>query len=153
DDERQQIGIGKIPVVVRGFLGAHRARDLAIGVPEARLLDELAAFAERRDLPPDLGVDRLLDRLERVQVLDLDLGAELLRAQRPVRAISQCVASPRRIASSTTLWLSTGSTPGKPMHTGHVLSLGASPKRVAQPQKIFDAVSICAWTSRPITGS
>ena len=49
--------------------------------------------------------------------------------------------------------LSTGSAPGKPRHTGQVLALGGSPKRVEQAQKILVAVRSCTWTSRPITGS
>ena len=42
--------------------------------------------------------------------------------------------------------------PGSPMHTGQTWVLGGAPNAVLQPQKIFDAVSSCAWTSRPMTG-
>src|SRR5712692_6585065 len=59
-------------------------------------------------------------------------------------------ASAARAPSSTARQFSTGSAPGKPRHTGHVFELGASPKCVEQPQKIFDAVFSCAWTSRPM---
>jgi len=31
--------------------------------------------------------------------------------------------------------------------------LGPAPNAVLQPQKIFDAVSSCAWISSPITAS
>jgi hypothetical protein len=45
------------------------------------------------------------------------------------------------MANSTTRLFSTGNTPGKPAHTGHALALGSLPKRVEQPQKIFDSVN------------
>src|SRR3712207_507220 len=61
-------------------------------------------------------------------------------------------ASPVRMANSTTRALSTGSTPGRPRHTGQVLWLGSAPKLVEQPQKIFVCVSCWAWTSSPMTG-
>ncbi len=38
---------------------------------------------------------------------------------------------------STTLRLSTGSTPGMPRQMGQVWELGAAPNFVEQPQKIF----------------
>src|SRR5437660_5765535 len=56
-------------------------------------------------------------------------------------------------ANSTALRLSTGSAPGQPRHTGHVLLLGVAPKRVEHEQKILVAVSSWTCTSSPITGS
>ncbi len=57
------------------------------------------------------------------------------------------------MAISTTRLLRTGRAPGRPRQTGQVLELGASPKRVEQPQKIFVLVFSWTWTSRPMTGS
>src|SRR5438128_12589730 len=59
-------------------------------------------------------------------------------------------ATAARAPSSTARQFKTGSAPGKPRHTGQVLEFGSSPNRVEQPQKIFDSVLSCAWTSRPI---
>src|SRR4029077_5834080 len=58
-----------------------------------------------------------------------------------------------RAANSTAFLFSTGSAPGSPRHTGQTLVFGGAPKRVEHEQKIFDAVSSCTWTSRPMTGS
>src|SRR5215471_1183745 len=57
------------------------------------------------------------------------------------------------MAMLTASRLSTGSAPGSPRHTGQVLELGGSPKRVEQEQKIFDLVRSCTCTSSPITAS
>src|SRR5229473_1195685 len=59
-------------------------------------------------------------------------------------------ASAARAPSSTARQFSAGNAPGKPRHTGQVFELGASPKCVEQPQKIFDAVLSCAWISSPM---
>src|SRR5712692_8325258 len=58
-----------------------------------------------------------------------------------------------RMAISTASRLSTGSAPGRPMHTGQTFVFGGAPKAVGQPQKILVAVASCTCTSRPITGS
>src|SRR4051812_44085636 len=58
-----------------------------------------------------------------------------------------------RAANSTAFLFSTGSAPGSPRQTGHTLVLGAAPKLVEQPQKIFEAVNNWTWTSSPMTGS
>jgi len=50
-------------------------------VPEARLLSEPAALGEGGRLPLDFELERLFDRLERVQIFDLDLGAEAFAAR------------------------------------------------------------------------
>ena len=65
----------------------------------------------------------------------------------------QPVASPARIANSTTRRFSTGSTPGMPRQTGQTLVLGGAPNAAEQPQKIFERVSSWACTSRPMTAS
>src|ERR1700752_93338 len=67
--------------------------------------------------------------------------------------MSQCSASPIRIADSTAASFSTGSEPGSPRHTGHTWVLGSAPNVVAQPQNILVAVDSSTCTSRPSTGS
>ena len=63
----------------------------------------------------------------------------------------QCVASPVRIAYSTTFLFSTGNVPGIPEHTSHTWVFGSPPNCVGQEQKIFVLVASSVWTSRPIT--
>jgi len=48
---------------------------------------------------------------------------------------------------------STGSTPGSAMSTALAWVLGAAPKAVLLPEKIFDWVASWVWTSSPITVS
>ena len=57
------------------------------------------------------------------------------------------------IADSTAVWLSTGSDPGRPRHTGHTWVLGSAPNLLAQPQNILVAVDSSTCTSSPSTGS
>src|SRR5947199_3373514 len=40
-----------------------------------------------------------------------------------------------------------------PRQTGQTLVLAGAPKRVEQPQKIFESVRSWQWTSSPMTGS
>src|SRR2546428_10730434 len=40
-----------------------------------------------------------------------------------------------------------------PRQTGQTLVSAGAPKRVEQPQKIFESVRSWQWTSRPMTGS
>jgi len=54
------------------------------------------------------------------------------------------------MAYSTAFRLRTGSTPGMPVHTGQVFSLGPAPNFAEQAQKILLSVSSWAWTSRPM---
>ena len=82
DHERQQVRVGEVAVVVRLFLGAHRARLVLVRIVQARFLHDLAAALEQLDLALDLVVDRVLDEAERVEVLDLGARAEL-RPARP----------------------------------------------------------------------
>ena len=67
--------------------------------------------------------------------------------------MSQFSASPMRMADSTAAWLSTGSDPGSPRHTGHTWVLGSAPNSLAHPQNILVAVDSSTCTSSPITGS
>src|SRR5947209_44752 len=74
--ERQQVGVGEIAIVVRLFLGAHRAGLALIGIEQPGLLLDRAAILQDADLAPRLVVDRLADEADRVDVLDLAAGAE-----------------------------------------------------------------------------
>jgi hypothetical protein len=67
--------------------------------------------------------------------------------------MSQFSANPMRIADSTACWLSTGSDPGSPRHTGHTWVLGSPPNWLGQPQNILVFVDSSTWTSMPMTGS
>ena len=90
--ERHQVGLGEVPVVVGLLLAAHHPRPAAVGVPQARLLQDPLAAVERLPLAQGLELERALHVLERVQVLDLDLGAEVRRpppAQGDVRVAAE----------------------------------------------------------------
>ncbi len=84
---RDQIGIGKIPVIVRFFFAAHAVRFATRFVPAARLLNHAAAGFDRFDLPPDFAIDCPLDRTKRVHIFDLGLGAELCGPDRAYRHV------------------------------------------------------------------
>src|SRR6516165_2430910 len=71
EHQRQQIGIGKIPVVVRFLLRAHQPGDAARGIEKAGLLLDLSALLDELDLAPSLMLDRLHHIADRVDVLDL----------------------------------------------------------------------------------
>ena len=87
----RQVRVREIAVVLRVFLAAHRARLVAVRIPEARLLHDGTAVLDQRDLAAHLEVDRLLHEAEAVQVLDLAAGAERLAraAHRHVRVAAE----------------------------------------------------------------
>src|SRR5712691_4656474 len=68
-------------------------------------------------------------------------------------AILQPKALPALMAISTAARFREGSAPGNPRQTGHTCVLGGAPNAVGLAQKIFERVSSCACTSRPMTGS
>src|SRR5512140_3072482 len=72
-----------------------------------------------------------------------------------VRCTSQPSASATRMPYSTAVWLTTGSVPGMPEHTGQTVVFGAAVvlSTTGQPQNILELVRSSAWTSRPMTGS
>jgi hypothetical protein len=76
-----------------------------------------------------------------------------LRAKTDLPATSAPIASPKRMAHSTACLLSTGRTPGRARSTAQAWVLGAAPKAVDAPEKIFEAVASCACVSMPITTS
>ncbi len=87
EHQRRQVGLREVAVVVRLLLAPHRTRDAGRGVEGARLLHHLLARLDAADLTLDLVVDRLGEVAERVEVLDLDLGAQLLSSGRTHRHV------------------------------------------------------------------
>ncbi len=75
--QHRQVGLGKIAIVVRRLLAAQRFRAAGVGVEAARLLGHGLALVEERRLAGDFVLDGARHVLERVEVLDLDLGPEL----------------------------------------------------------------------------
>src|SRR2546426_574843 len=76
DVERDEIGFREVSIVVRVLFRAHRARDLAVRVPEPCLLHDVLTHCERRRLTNHFELQSPLDVPERVQILDLDLRPE-----------------------------------------------------------------------------
>ena len=95
DDERRQIGVGEIAVVVRVFLAAHRTGlatpAVGVRVEQHRGLLHRATVFDQVDLPLDFAVDRLLQELEAVEVLDLatDTVRRARLAHRDVRVAAE----------------------------------------------------------------
>ena len=78
DDERGEVGLGEVAVVV-GLLFAAHGEGAALGVvPEARLLHDAAAVFEDADLALDFVLERGADVAEAVYVFYFGLGAVLL---------------------------------------------------------------------------
>jgi hypothetical protein len=78
DREREEIGVGKVAIVVRFFLRAHDARLAGDGVIKARLLFDASAAFEHSGLPLDLMIDGAADEPEGVQVFDLGARSQWL---------------------------------------------------------------------------
>src|SRR5438874_7132711 len=62
-------------------------------------------------------------------------------------------ASPIRMVNSMAFSFGTGSEPGWPRQTGHVLVFGGEPNSLRHPQNIFVAVESSTWHSSPMTVS
>ena len=82
DDQRQQVGLGKIAVVVRLLFRAHAVGLAFVRVVEASFLRDLAAGFDNADLPLDFILQGLADEAERVDVLYFGLGAKFFLAAR-----------------------------------------------------------------------
>ena len=78
DDHRDQVRVREIPIVVGLLLAAHGLGAAPVRVPEQGLLHHLAAVEEEVALPPLLVLQRQLHVAERVHVLQLGAGAELV---------------------------------------------------------------------------
>ena len=79
---RHQVRFWEIAVVVGVLLRAHGGRLHRVGVPAARLLDDGNGMRHAFALADGFVAERGVNALEGVHVLDLDLGAELFRADR-----------------------------------------------------------------------
>ena len=86
-DNRHQIGIREIAVIIRILLDAHRIGLILLRIVAARLLQKLVSGLCLVDLPRLFRVDRRADILEAVQILDLGARIELRVADRPHREI------------------------------------------------------------------
>src|SRR5207247_722521 len=83
EDERRQVGVWEVAVVVAFFFAALRTHAARLRVVQQRLLRDRAAAFEQRDLAVALDRQRHLDVGERIDVLHLGLGAERRRAGAP----------------------------------------------------------------------
>src|SRR5207237_2713367 len=77
----------EVAIVVSLLLGAHQPGLAVLRIPEQRRLDDLLARLDGADLARELVLQRRLGVLERVEVLDLGLRAELLLAARADRQV------------------------------------------------------------------
>ena len=75
--ERRQIGVGEQTIVVCRFLHTHDNGALAARLPVAGLLVDNAALLEHLGLAADLVGKAVMQALERIEVLELGLGAQL----------------------------------------------------------------------------
>ena len=82
--DRDEVGLGEVPVVLGLLLGPARRRDAGVLVPVPGLLHDPLPGVEPRGVPGHLVPHRALDAAQRVDVLGLRAGAErdgvLLRA-------------------------------------------------------------------------
>jgi hypothetical protein len=85
DLQRQQVGFGEVAVVVRLLLAAHGEGLAEVHVVQPRFLPIFSPDSISATWRATLVVDRLLHEAERVQVLQLGLGAELPAARAAVR--------------------------------------------------------------------
>ena len=76
NDQRRQIGLGEIAVIVRLLLRAHGVGAALVRVPQPRLLHNAPARFDHFDLALDLVLQRRADEFEAVDVLHFGLGAE-----------------------------------------------------------------------------
>ena len=92
--ERREVGLGEVPVVERLLLRTQRVRRARLLVEVPRLLDERLTVLERVALPLLLEPQRAFERADRVEVLDLDLGAERGLARAPRRDVRVAAERP-----------------------------------------------------------
>ena len=142
-------------VVDGGVAGARDAATAAHVGRLARVLFEMgpldADLFARGELERSLDVDGLVV-LRDLEVLR-HVGIEVVLPGEHRRLHRAVEGQPRRIASSTAFWLSTGREPGRPSDTGSTLVLGSLPKRLGAAENILVAVASSACTSSPMTVS
>ncbi len=76
ENQRRQVGLREVAVVVRLFLAAQGAGGAALGVEAAGVLGDADSALEKLDVARDLVLDGTGHVAEGVEVLDLALGAE-----------------------------------------------------------------------------
>ena len=76
DDQRRQIRLGEVAVVVGLLLGAHGIGAALVRVPQPALLDDAPAGLDDFDLALDLVFQGGADEAEAVDVLHFGLGSE-----------------------------------------------------------------------------
>jgi hypothetical protein len=87
EDERRQIRLRKVTVVVRFLFRAHQGRAVRSGIEQTRFLDDRRPVLPRRDVALDLEFDGTLHVAERVEVLELGLDPERRRPGRSHRHV------------------------------------------------------------------
>ena len=85
--QRRKVRLGEVSVIVRLFLAPH-GKSAPFGfVPEARFLDDPAAFGNDPHLSFDFIVQSFLQKAKRIQVLYFNLSAECVRPFWPDRHV------------------------------------------------------------------
>ena len=87
NNQRQQIGIGEVAVIVGIFLGPHNPGFTPVRIKQHGRLLNLATFFDFIDLPLHLKINRLLQETEGVEVLDFTTRTQLNLAFWPDRHI------------------------------------------------------------------
>src|SRR5690606_8914752 len=85
--QRRQIRLREVAIVVRFFFRSQGRRFGGDGIEATRFLLNFAAAVHNRRLARNFYVDGALHELERVEVLQLDSGAELAAAARAYRDV------------------------------------------------------------------
>ncbi len=80
DNERRQVGLGEVAIVVRLLLGAHGISAAFSRVPEAAFLHHAAAGFDDLDLALNFIFQSRADEAEAVDILDFGFGSEFVRA-------------------------------------------------------------------------
>ena len=83
DNQRHQVRLRKVAVVVGVLLRSHRRGRARVDVIEPRLLPDLATCRNHAHLPRNLVLDRLFQEAEGVQILHFRSRAELLHPSGP----------------------------------------------------------------------
>ena len=81
-NERRQIGVREVPIVLRLLLAAEAVGRALVFAPAARLLNDAPAGIEYRRLPLNLVRNGAFDEAKGVDVLELDPRAELRLPER-----------------------------------------------------------------------
>ncbi len=76
DDQRRQVGVGEVAVIVRVFLGAHGAGLALVGVVKPGFLHHLAAVFDEFDLAAHLEFDGFFEEAKAVEVFDFAARAQ-----------------------------------------------------------------------------